>query len=241
MPVDNRMLSYATSILYYKKNRSELTIMNSDEINTLTYIRRLPHIQTANKPIFITWRLAFSLPASVLKKISQMKAEFEQSITDLSADYQEMQRYQYQIKQFKWYDAQLNDIALPDILKRKEAAESVREALEYYHNNRYELIAYCIMPNHVHVVVQLLMDEKGVLFPLSKITQNWKRYSARQINQLLQRSGSFWQAESYDHVIRNDKEFNQFILYTLENPVKAKLVDKWNDWQYSWLSPKIEM
>jgi len=170
-----------------------------------------------------------------------MKAEFEQSITDLSADYQEMQRYQYQIKQFKWYDAQLNDIALPDILKRKEAAESVREALEYYHNNRYELIAYCIMPNHVHVVVQLLMDEKGVLFPLSKITQNWKRYSARQINQLLQRSGSFWQAESYDHVIRNDKEFNQFILYTLENPVKAKLVDKWNDWQYSWLSPKIEM
>jgi len=95
------------------------------------------------------------------------------------------------------------------------------------------------MPNHVHAVLQLNFDEKGGIVTLSKVTQNWKRYSARQINQLFNTEGTFWQPESYDHVIRNEQEYVHYIEYTLDNPVKARLVDKWDSWPYSWLNPLL--
>jgi len=214
---------------------------NTDNSNEITYIRRLPHIQTANRPIFLTWRLAFNLPKAVLSEMKQMKADFENSIKELSKDYQNIQRFQYDIKQFKWYDTQLANPDLPDVLLQTNIANIVQEALEYYHETRYELLAYSVMPNHVHVLIQLLMVDKGIVYPLAKITQNWKRYSAKQINQLLEREGTFWQAESYDHVIRNEKEYGHFIQYILDNPVNAGLVTSWQDWKYTWLNPKIKL
>ena len=87
------------------------------------------------------------------------------------------------------------------------------------------------MPNHVHVVVEL---PEGAP-PLAKTLQLLKGYSSRQANQLLGRSGSFWQAESYDHVVRPG-ELERIIRYVLENPVKAGLVNDWQKWPYSFVA-----
>ena len=88
------------------------------------------------------------------------------------------------------------------------------------------------MPNHVHLVVALPDNAP----PLAKTLQLLKGYSSFQINKLLGLSGAFWQAESYDHVVRPG-ELNRIINYVLENPVKAGLVDEWQKWPYSYLAP----
>ena len=88
------------------------------------------------------------------------------------------------------------------------------------------------MPNHVHLVFHLKENSRSV----DKIMHSIKRYSARESNKILQREGSFWQSESYDHIVRDEDELERIIKYVLMNPVKAKLVEKWEDWEYSYLA-----
>ncbi|MDO7851315.1 REP-associated tyrosine transposase [Hymenobacter convexus] len=107
----------------------------------------------------------------------------------------------------------------------------VAQALHYPAGKSYSLRCYCIMPNHVHLVVELPEGAPS----LAKTLQLLKGYSSRLANQLLGRSGSFWQAESYDHVVRVG-ELERIIHYVLENPVKAGLVDDWEKWPYSYLA-----
>lgn len=64
--------------------------------------------------------------------------------------------------------------------------------------------------------------------------QSLKRHTARQANIVLGREGGFWQDESYDHVIRDNEEFLRIIHYVLENPVKAGLVSRWDEWPWTY-------
>ncbi|HUR98602.1 MAG TPA: hypothetical protein VMZ26_11110 [Pyrinomonadaceae bacterium] len=61
-----------------------------------------------------------------------------------------------------------------------------------------------------------------------------KGYTAREANKILNRKGSFWEAESYDHEVADDEEFNRIVRYVLNNPVKAGLVKDWRDWKWNW-------
>ncbi|WP_240540755.1 transposase [Hymenobacter montanus] len=88
------------------------------------------------------------------------------------------------------------------------------------------------MPNHVHMVVELPETAP----PLIRTMQRLKGYTATQANKLLARSGTFWQPESYDHVVRPG-ELERIINYVLENPVKAGLVDEWGQWPHTYLAP----
>ena len=69
--------------------------------------------------------------------------------------------------------------------------------------------------------------------------QSIKRYSAREINRLVKRSGSLWQAESYDHVVRDEDELLRIIQYVMNNPVKAGLVEDWKDWKHTFVSEEF--
>ena len=82
------------------------------------------------------------------------------------------------------------------------------------------------MPNHVHILIAPQAD-------LSRITKTVKGYSARESNARLHRSGEFWQQESYDHWVRDEKERNRIIRYIEENPVAAGLSARLEDWQWS--------
>jgi REP element-mobilizing transposase RayT len=83
------------------------------------------------------------------------------------------------------------------------------------------------MPNHVHLVIDVWTT------PLSEILGSWKGRTARFANELLDRSGRFWQRESFDTVVRDADDLRRLIEYTEHNPVKAGLVRDPKDWFWS--------
>src|SRR5690606_36408396 len=103
-------------------------------------------------------------------------------------------------------------------LAKPEIAEIMQNALLHFDGERYKLLAWCVMPNHVHV-----MYEKTDC-PLWKIAHTWKSFTAHSINSLLNRTGEFWEREGYDRFIRNDAHFQNAKHYIEQNPVAAGLV-----------------
>jgi putative transposase len=155
---------------------------------------------------------------------------------------------------FDRWDADLDKAGFgPRWLSQPEIAEVVREAMHYRDGKVFDLHAFCIMPNHVHTVFEPLSraechstfrseyhfnlrksDCQSDILPLNKIMQSMKRHTARQANQILGRAGAFWQDESYDRVIRDGEEYARIIPYVLENPVKAGLASKWDEWPWTY-------
>jgi REP element-mobilizing transposase RayT len=103
-------------------------------------------------------------------------------------------------------------------LKRDDIAELVANALRHFDGTRYELFAWCVMPNHVHVVVKPLPG-----YELPQILHSWKSFTAKEANKRLNRTGEFWQPEPYDHLIRDEADFIHAVNYVLRNPEMAGL------------------
>ena len=170
------------------------------------YRRRLPHWHPPNADLFVTWRLHGSLPAALKTQ------------------------YGSPGEAFVAMDNQLDSMTTgPFWLKNPEVAECVSQVLlsgmTQWHF--YRLLAWVVMSNHVHVLVHPIM-------PVPKAIMNVKSASARAANVILNRTGKhFWQDESYDHWVRNDRERNSIIRYIHNNPVAAGLVDEPQDWPWS--------
>jgi len=193
----------------------------------IQYERRLPHRLPPGEAIFLTFRLAGSLPQQLLAQWREEDAQ-KRNQWELSAD----QHYAEQKRYFGRFDAQLARADCgPTWLAQPEVATVVEQSMRYFDGKSYDLLSYCIMPNHVHLVVQLPMDAP----PLLRTLQRLKGYTATQANKLLERTGAFWQAESYDHVVRKG-ELARILAYVIENPVKAGLVDDWQQWPYTYLA-----
>lgn len=184
--------------------------------------RNLPHLYYDEGQYFVTYRLANSIPQSSLQELKN-KFETKSKLTDIQ-----------QKRLFTKYDLLLdsNEFGI-NYLKIKSISEIVKDTIEYPNGKEYKLICYCIMPNHVHLVFELLKGNKGV----SKIMQSIKRISSRKANVELNHKGNFWQAESFDRLVRDDKELYNVVKYVLMNPVKAALVKNWKDWSYSYCHP----
>jgi valyl-tRNA synthetase len=110
------------------------------------------------------------------------------------------------------------------VLRDPQSAEIVQNALKHFDKERYELVAWTIMPNHVHVILRPLPGQE-----LSAIIHSWKSYTSKEINQRLGRRGSLWMDEYYDHLIRDERDFRAQISYVLTNAEKAGL-QEWS-WQ----------
>jgi REP element-mobilizing transposase RayT len=120
-------------------------------------------------------------------------------------------------------------------LRRPEIAKLVADAMAFFEGERLLLKSWVVMPNHVHAVLWPMPN-----FTLSGITQSWKRYSAREANKILGRTGEpFWQPEPFDHWIRDDQEHARCCRYVENNPVKARLCAAAPDWRWSsaWREP----
>ncbi len=91
-------------------------------------------------------------------------------------------------------------------------------ALRYWDGKRYRLLAWCVMPNHVHVVIRLISGHD-----LGAIVKGWKHHVSKAVNHALGQSGKLWQREYYDHLIRDGEELERAIRYVIENPAKAGL------------------
>jgi putative transposase len=173
----------------------------------IDYRRNLPHWFPHGASIFITWRLAGSLPAVAKSRLPQRKKK------DAGEAFRTLDRM---------FDLQESG---PLWLKQPEIAELIERSF-YVGQSReqFELHAYVVMANHVHL---LLTPKRSV----ASITQILKGVTAREGNRILGRVGMpFWQDESFDHWIRNESEFAQTKEYIEQNPVKARLVERPEDW-----------
>ena len=161
------------------------------------HARRLPHWQPTDIPLFITWCLHGSLPRN----------RFPPPGASAGQAFVGMDRYLDQAK----YG--------PTWLKRKEIAQVVFDCLHYAADNlrQFDLHAAAVMPNHVHVLLTPIVTA-------GKLLQSVKGFSAREANKSLGRTGEpFWQAESYDHWVRDDKELERICRYIEGDPVRAGL------------------
>jgi REP element-mobilizing transposase RayT len=200
------------------------------------YRRNLPHIQPEGATLFITFRLANSLSKEVLERLRMEKEETEKKIAQIS-DTREREKQLYLAHQHffgKWDDA-LDTLAHGEkYLSNPQIAELVAESLLYRDGKVYDLEAFSVMPNHGHLVCAPLKDTEGKYYSLSTIMHSLKRYTAYEANQILGRSGAFWQHENYDHYVRGEAELERIIKYVINNPVKAGLVDDWKSWKWTY-------
>jgi REP element-mobilizing transposase RayT len=107
----------------------------------------------------------------------------------------------------------------------------------YDHGKRIQLSAAVVMPNHVHLLFWALRDDSGWPFPLVTIMHSLKSASAHTINKIMGRSGPLWDEESFDHVLRSWESWEEKREYIRQNPVRAGLVRKPEDYRWLWLDP----
>jgi REP element-mobilizing transposase RayT len=107
------------------------------------------------------------------------------------------------------------------------------------HRKLYELYVAVVMPDHVHMILTPLIDQRrDQIFSLIEIMRNIKGAAGRKINQRMGRHGAVWQEESFDHVLRSSEGLDAKVDYVLQNPVRKGLVDDWR--QYRWIWQRAE-
>ncbi|MCG2591122.1 transposase [Rhodohalobacter sulfatireducens] len=206
------------------------------------YKRKLPHWQIQGAEYFVTFRLAGSLPIHVVKSLQLLRKKYQKSITEKTENKKDSLR-KFELKIFKKYEDLLDKCCTgPRWLEKPKISKIIKDSIHYRDGNKYDLYAYCIMSNHVHMVFkhienQEIKSSSESLPPITRILKNLKSYTALQANKILEREGAFWNVESYDHLIRNNTELENIIRYTIYNPVKANLVENWEDWQQTYCKP----
>jgi len=210
---------------------------------TVFYRRNLPHIHPSGAIFFVTFRLAGSLPVEVIERLRKEFREEQQRLSDrFSGATLQRERYKVQKKFFGRYDEWLDQMAHgPLWLRQADIAQMIMDEIRRLDGSNYDLLACCIMPNHVHLLLDMARlsdedhDKTGHPSVLSQALHLLKGRTARYANQKLGRSGKFWQDESYDHFVRDEAELERILWYILNNPVKAGLVSNWNDWPYTYV------
>jgi REP element-mobilizing transposase RayT len=208
-----------------------------------TYYRRhLPHYQPSDAVFFVTFRLAESIPKNVLKALVDDPMEKGRL---LMKGMHGRCRGELPKKYVDGYTAFLEKAKNgPHWLNNPAVAGLVAKEIHNLDDKLYSLIAYTIMPNHVHMVVDLREfepksdpqgDTQNNRFRLTRILRLLKGRTSRGANQLLGRSGNFWHHESYDHVVRSGQELRRIIDYVLYNAVAAGLANSPEDWKWSYV------
>jgi RecG-like helicase/REP element-mobilizing transposase RayT len=120
-----------------------------------------------------------------------------------------------------------------------KARTIVLDSLRHFPDKRYELFAVCVMPDHVHLLMQPWPkenDEKGnvVFWPLSELLQSIKSFSAHEINKLEGKSGAVWEKERFDRYVRSDRDLEEKFTYILRNPWNAGVAAQNEDYPWLW-------
>jgi len=200
--------------------------------------KKLPHWSQTATMTFITWRTADSLPAVVLNEIKEQRDEMIRACgLDPSVDWKRDlaarpadERGRLQSALFESWDKHLDAGAGKCLLARPELSRIVAGSLHHFDDVRYVLTDFVIMPNHVHLLAAFPGEDA-----MLKQCESWKRFTARQINAALGRSGGFWQVEQFDHLVRSAEQYERFRRYIAENPRKAGLTDG----QFRWYSKNL--
>ena len=184
----------------------------------------LPHFESASVVQHVTVHLADSLPKSVVERL-------DEALKSLPVEKQDSERRK---RVEAWMEAGHGSCALGEPI----IADMVQKSLLAFDGQRYRLLAWVVMPNHIHVLFQPLNG-----WTMAKIVASWKSFTGRRISVFLTRSRAgvqtdspkkrIWHREYWDRYIRDERHFNQVMTYIHLNPVKAKLVARAEDWPWS--------
>jgi putative DNA methylase len=166
----------------------------------------LPHFDAPGVTQFVTFHLQDSFPVT-------RRAEL-QAILNVAAESAKRRKLE------EWLDRGHGECWL----RRIDVAALVESVFLEADGRDYRIQAWVVMPNHVHLVVDVFD------IPLAKLVNGWKGKSAREANKLLDRCGQFWETDYYDTLIRDDAHLQRAIRYTEQNPVKACLIKAARDW-----------
>lgn len=189
--------------------------------------RNLPHIDMPGVLTFVTFRLIDSMPKHVVARwhneIEQWLRENElagKTVDEIFESDDIPQNTKNDLRRFKnrrWH-RHLDDCHGACILRDSNLRDCVHDSLLHFDEKRCDVERFVIMPNHVHVLVQIKPEHQ-----LRKHFREIQRYTARKINRLLSQSGSIWQGEPFDHLVRNERQFEYLQNYINDNPTKAGL------------------
>jgi type I restriction enzyme R subunit/putative DNA methylase len=170
----------------------------------------LPHFDQPGLVQSVTFRLGDSLPKAQLIELEQLLPR------ERSAE----RRLQIE----EWLDQGAGSC----ILRRPDCAQIVVDCILHGDGAKHRALAWCVMPNHVHLLLQVLPG-----FPLERIVGAIKAFSSRSINPLLNRGGALWMPDYFDRFVRDDRHFANEVEYIEHNPVIAGLCGKPEHWPYS--------
>lgn len=114
------------------------------------------------------------------------------------------------------------------------ARQLVLDACLFFADQRYRLFVVVVMHDHIHLLLKPLPKSNGQYWTLSSIMHSIKSYSAKQILAVMTHSGTVWQPERYDRIIRSSREFDNVYRYIRQNPVKANLSRTPNQYPFLW-------
>lgn len=204
------------------------------------YRHTLPHFQQPGQAYFVTWCLKDALPPKALDyytiKLPSLQSEIEilkkMHADDSKINFIYMEFNLTRKKYIKAFDDLLDLQNKCSVNLAKDSNRDIMfQALDFWEDNRIKNYAYTIMSNHVHWVLKVLeKNEKDQPVYLQDIFQSVKHFSATKINKNEELKGSLWQKENFDTTIRDDVHLYHAIEYTINNPVKAGLVNDWRQW-----------
>ena len=178
---------------------------------------KLPHWHQDCKMQFVTFRLADSLPQVKLHELSTFKEHWlSEHPQPWSKKEQEDYDKEIRDKCDRWIDEGYGSC----ILKDADIREIVEEALLHYDGIRYEVYAYVIMPNHVHILLSPIIG-----YTITEVIGKLKGYTARVINKKLGRNGSVWQKDIFDRLVRDVDNYAQYLDYIRNNPCHLPSTD----------------
>ena len=178
----------------------------------------LPHFDSNDRIQHVTFHLVDSLPKETVER--------------LVAEIQQVDPDRRDIEMRSGLEALVDAGHGVCWLRRADCARIVQDALLHFDGERYRMIAWVVMPNHVHALFQTLDG-----WSMNTVVGSWKTFTANAIGRIVRQSGepapSIWHPEFWDRFIRNDHHFASALAYIHNNPVKAGLVAHPEDWSWS--------
>jgi putative transposase len=176
----------------------------------------LPHFDIPGEIQALTFRLADSVPRSV---IDSWKMELS-----IGPDLPPKAAAELRRRITHYEDAGHGEC----LLREARHAAVVEDCLLHADGQQYRLMEWCIMPNHVHVMIGTFAG-----WPLGGIVRTWKTFSSRTIRGSLGMKGGLWALDYHDRYIRDQDHYQNARAYIRENPVKAGLCGSPGDWRWS--------
>jgi len=174
----------------------------------------LPHLESDGAIYFATFRLADSLPRALVEQLRTERQAVERTVRETTGGAADQSRATKLRAIVRKAERCLDGGQGSCHMRDPRIAKIVCDAIRFFESKRYRLFAWCVMPNHVHVVFSPLPG-----FELESILHSWKSFSAKEVNQRLKRQGHFWQREYFDHLVRSESSLKR------TNPERAGLRD----------------